>query len=306
MRAPVNVSTWYEAINVCQQQGLGYVIITVLLSAGSTPREAGCKMIVSAGEQFDTIGGGHLEHEAVQTARELLANNKQAQKTVSYPLSSRLGQCCGGAVKVLYEVHVNHDQHMAVFGAGHVAQSLVPMLAQLPMQISWVDSRDNFFNGESSRVSQSSLALTNVKAITNDDPTEELAKLPDNTWVIILTHNHQLDYELVETALKLPTLGFVGMIGSQTKAKNFMTKLEHRGFNALQMSKFISPIGDLSIPGKRPLEVSVSICAQIIRLLHSPSQNDITHKQQVQEDVSTTQQTSTSAQTLLIQTLKGN
>jgi xanthine dehydrogenase accessory factor len=308
MRAHVNVSTWYEAINVCQQQGLGYVIITVLLSAGSTPREAGCKMIVSASEQFDTIGGGHLEHEAVQTARELLANNKQAQKTVSYPLSSRLGQCCGGAVKVLYEVHVNHDQHMAVFGAGHVAQSLVPMLAQLPMQISWVDSRDNFFNGESSRVSQSSLALTNVKAITNDDPTEELAKLPDNTWVIILTHNHQLDYELVETALKLPTLGFVGMIGSQTKAKNFMIKLEHRGFNALQMSKFISPIGDLSIPGKRPLEVSVSICAQLIRLLHGPSQNAVLPSQQTQVDASTYDKTasSTATQTLPPQTLKGN
>lgn len=265
----MRASTWYAALNECQQQGLGYVLITVLVSAGSTPRESGCKMLVTGDEQFDTIGGGHLEHEAVNMARTLLAENLQAQKTISYPLSSSLGQCCGGAVKVLYEVHVNHHQHVAIFGAGHVAQSLVPMLAQLPMQISWIDSRDNFFNGASKRVPDSMLALSNVTAITNDDPTQVLEQLPENAWVIILTHNHQLDYELVETALKHPALAFIGMIGSQTKAKRFMTKLEHRGFSAEQVSKLTSPIGDLSIPGKRPMEVSVSICAQLIRLLNA-------------------------------------
>ncbi len=297
-------TTWYEALNQCQQQGLGYVLITVLMSAGSAPREAGCKMLVTGDEQFDTIGGGHLEFAAVDAARELLAENRQAQKTVSYPLSSSLGQCCGGAVKILYEAHVDHSQHVAIFGAGHVAQSLVPMLAQLPVQIRWIDSRENFFNDASdivpldttsfdttsfdtilaagttsisvpssrsaARVPRSILALSNVTAITNDEPIQELAALPNNTWVIILTHNHQLDYELVESALKHPSLGFIGMIGSQTKAKRFVTKLEHRGFDAAQRAKLTSPIGDLSIPGKRPVEVSVSVCAQLIKLLHAP------------------------------------
>lgn len=273
MRTTIQASTWYEAINACQQQGLGYVLITVMMSAGSTPREAGCKMLVTGDNQFDTIGGGHLEYEAVTTARELLAKNEQAQKTISYPLSSSLGQCCGGAVKLFFEVHVNHHQHVAIFGAGHVAQSLVPMLAQLPMQISWIDSRENFFNGEASPVAASTLALSNVSTITNDEPLEALEQLPNNAWVIIITHNHQLDYELVESALKHPALDFIGMIGSQTKAKRFVTKLEHRGFTAQQIAKLTSPIGDLSIPGKRPLEVSVSICAQLIRLLHSESQS---------------------------------
>lgn len=268
----MRATTWYEALNDCQQKGRSYVLVTVLLSAGSTPREAGCKMLVTGEEQFDTIGGGHLEHEAIQTARELLVENQQAQKIVSYPLSSSLGQCCGGAVKILYEVHVEHHQHLAIFGAGHVAQSLVPMLAQLPVQISWIDSRDNFFNGNLKRVPESILALSNVKAITNDEPTQELEKLPDNAWVIILTHNHQLDYELIETALKHGSLGFIGMIGSETKAKRFITKLEHRGFSRKQIEQVTSPIGDLSIPGKRPVEVSVSICAQLIKLQHAKKQ----------------------------------
>jgi xanthine dehydrogenase accessory factor len=194
---------------------------------------------------------------------------------------------------VLYEVHVEHSQHVAIFGAGHVAQALVPMLAQLPVQIRWIDSRENFFNSASdglpldiarntsaapnfaaivksaARVPSSILALNNVTAITNDEPDQELTALPNNTWVIILTHNHQLDYELVEGALKHPSLGFIGMIGSETKAKRFLTKLEHRGFNASQRAKLTSPICDLSIPGKRPIEVSVSVCAQLIKLLHA-------------------------------------
>lgn len=269
MRKELRPNTWFEAINDCQQQGLGYVLVTVLMSAGSTPREAGCKMVVSGDDQFDTIGGGHLEYEAVNTARELLAHNIQTQKMVSYPLSSRLGQCCGGAVKVLYEVHINHNQHVAIFGAGHVAQALVPMLAQLPMQISWIDSRDNFFNGAQSRVPESTLELANVMAITNDDPLEELTQLPNSTWVIVLTHNHQLDYELIEAALKQSSFSFIGMIGSQTKAKRFTTKLAHRGFSEQQIARLTSPIGDLTIPGKRPVEVSVSICAQLIKLLHT-------------------------------------
>jgi xanthine dehydrogenase accessory factor len=260
-------TTWYEALNQCQQKGLGYVLITVLMSAGSTPRESGCKMVVTGDEQFDTIGGGHLEFAAVKTARELLVEGEQTQKVISYPLSSSLGQCCGGAVKLLFEAHVNHSQHLAVFGAGHVAQALVPMLAQLPVQISWIDSRENFFN----RVSDSTLALSNVKTITSDDPSQEISALPSKTWIIILTHNHQLDYELVECGLKHGSLGFIGMIGSETKAKRFHTRLEHRGFDAAQRAKLCSPVGDLSIPGKRPIEVSVSICAQLIKLLHTPS-----------------------------------
>lgn len=266
----MRVSTWYEALYKCQQQGQGYVLITVVMSAGSAPREAGCKMLITDDQQFDTIGGGHLEFEATRHARELLAKNEQSQTLVSYPLSSSLGQCCGGAVKILYEVHVNHHQHIAVFGAGHVAQSLVPMLAQLPVQISWVDGRERFFEDLPLHM----VNLSNVKAIDNDDPCQVLEALPDNTWVVILTHNHQLDYDLVEAALKHPSIDFVGMIGSQTKAKRFRTKLAHRGFTPEQIAQLISPIGDTSIPGKRPVEVSVSVCAQLIKRLHKFDTNN--------------------------------
>lgn len=254
---------WHQALADCQNRGQSYVLITVLTIAGSTPREAGAKMLVTSEAQFDTIGGGHLELKAIEHARELLLKGQHVQQIQSFPLASKLGQCCGGAMKVLFEVMCNHAQTLAVFGAGHVAKALVPILAQLPLSIRWIDSRENMFDDQ-----HQVLSHANVTKVCDEDPVAELSQLPEKSYLIILTHNHQLDYELVERALTIGNFGFVGMIGSFTKAKRFKTRLQHRGFSDSQIASLVSPIGDFNIQGKRPIEVAVSISAQIINLLN--------------------------------------
>ncbi|MDO6535619.1 xanthine dehydrogenase accessory protein XdhC [Alteromonas stellipolaris] len=271
----MKASTWYEAVAQCQQDGAPYVIVTVISIAGSTPREAGSKMVVTDAQSIDTIGGGHLEFDAIKTAREMLSagagsvgeqgKNNASTEIRSYPLSSKLGQCCGGAVKVLFEVCNRHAQHIAIFGAGHVAKALVPILAQLPLRISWIDSREDLFSHP---------LPANVKKVVEEAPETEVRGLEENTWLVILTHDHQLDYRITEQALKYPALPFVGLIGSQTKAKRFITKLEHRGFNESDLARLATPIGDTSIPGKRPIEVAVSIASQIIQRLHASEDNN--------------------------------
>ncbi|WP_341210328.1 xanthine dehydrogenase accessory protein XdhC [Alteromonas stellipolaris] len=271
----MKASTWYEAVAQCQQDGAPYVIVTVISIAGSTPREAGSKMVVTDAQSIDTIGGGHLEFDAIKTAREMLSTgtgsvgeqgkNYASTEIRSYPLSSKLGQCCGGAVKVLFEVCNRHAQHIAIFGAGHVAKALVPILAQLPLRISWIDSREDLFSHP---------LPANVKKVVEEAPETEVRGLEENTWLVILTHDHQLDYRITEQALKYPALPFVGLIGSQTKAKRFITKLEHRGFNESDLARLATPIGDTSIPGKRPIEVAVSIASQIIQRLHASEDNN--------------------------------
>lgn len=279
----MRLRTWHQALSACEQQGCGYVIITLIASAGSVPRDAGTKMLVTGDAQYDTIGGGHLEFQAINTARELLAKGLPCQQVVSMPLASKLGQCCGGAVKVLFEVMVCHQQHIAIFGAGHVASALLPILAQLPLQIRWIDNRADLFNEHKTaqhiNTSQMQIALQydNVKAIINDDPCEEMARLPNGAWAVILTHNHQLDYRLIEASLAHEHLPFIGMIGSKNKAKRFFTRLEHRGYSPASISKITSPIGDLRIPGKRPIEVAVSISAQLIRLLNETTPQPYTN-----------------------------
>ena len=258
------VRRWFEAIHYSEQHAEGYALITVLTTAGSTPREQGTKMVVTADRQFDTIGGGHLEFKAIELARLALAdsvNKRQNQQAIhSFPLASKLGQCCGGAVKLLIETHVSHRQVLALFGAGHVAQALVPILAQLPLSVRWIDNRESLTPNEP--------LPANVDYLCDDEPVGEIPLLPAGSWVVIMTHDHQLDFELAEKALKQPDLPYVGMIGSQTKAKRFVHRLQSKGISTEQLSRFVTPIGLSDIPGKLPVEVAVSVSAQIIQRLH--------------------------------------
>lgn len=259
------IRRWFEAINYCEQLAEGYALITVIASAGSTPRDQGSKMVITADRQFDTIGGGHLEFKAIKLAREALANsvntNQNQQAVHSFPLASTLGQCCGGAMKLLIETHVSHRQVLALFGAGHVAQALVPILAQLPLSIRWIDNR--------ATLTPAQPLASNVQFVCDDQPTGEIPLLPAGSWVVIMTHDHQLDFELAEKALKQSDLPYIGMIGSQTKAKRFVHRLQAKGLSAQQLSRFYTPIGLTDVPGKLPVEVAVSVSAQIIQRLHN-------------------------------------
>jgi len=253
---------WFDALHQCQQQGSAYVLITLLATAGSTPRDGGSKMIVTGETEYDTIGGGHLEFLVTQQARDLLATGKEQQIVEHYPLASKLGQCCGGAANVLFEVMISHAQQLALFGAGHVAKALVPILAQLPLQIIWVDQRAELF--------PTTELANNVKVHVSEDPTEHVAQLTTAAWVLIMTHNHQLDFDLVSAAIKRPDIDYIGMIGSNTKSRRFQTRLSHKGVKAQQIERLHSPVGLTTIPGKRPIEVAVSIAAQLITMLNPP------------------------------------
>jgi xanthine dehydrogenase accessory factor len=144
------------------------------------------------------------------------------------------------------------------------------------VKITWIDSRESLFsntginNADTSALNYSGLP-DNVNIVVEQEPETEVAQLAPGSWLVILTHDHQLDYRITEQALKYPSLPFVGLIGSQTKAKRFITKLSHRGFDDAALARLYTPIGNPSIPGKRPIEVAVSISAQLIALLHCQS-----------------------------------
>lgn len=250
---------WFDAVSACQNSGRPYVLVTVLASAGSTPRENGCKMVITDDRIYDTIGGGHLEFEATRKARELLASGDPVQHIEHYPLASKLGQCCGGATNVLFEVMQNHCQHLAVFGAGHVAAALIPIVAQLPLQVTWIDNREDMFPHA---------VPDNITCSYSDTPAADVTHLPAGTWVLVMTHDHQLDFDITHAALKRGDLPYVGVIGSDTKARRFKTRLQHRELSDRAMNAFVSPIGNGDIPGKKPVEVAVSVSAQLIQMLH--------------------------------------
>lgn len=253
------ILNWSAAIQHCQQSGSGYVIATIINTQGSTPRDGGSKMVITSDAAYDTIGGGQLEFLLVQQARELLAQNKTCQILKPIPLAAEAAQCCGGNVTVMLEAFAACSWQIALFGAGHVCQSLVTILAGLPCQVRVIDNRPELMTN--------SLPL-NCRYEFYADPTEAIAQLPDDTWNIIFTHDHTLDYALCKTLLADQRFAFMGMIGSQTKALRFRKRLADAGFAAQAIEKMHSPIGLPEVKGKLPMEVAVSIAAQLQSLYY--------------------------------------
>jgi xanthine dehydrogenase accessory factor len=103
MDIPANSAmSWLSTLLRLQQQNVPAVMVTVVSIAGSTPREVGAKIIVTATQLFGTVGGGNLEHQATAIAREQLQSS-QSQSMRRFPLGAGLGQCCGGLVNLLFE-----------------------------------------------------------------------------------------------------------------------------------------------------------------------------------------------------------
>jgi len=254
---------WYQAVALCEDQGEPYVLVTVLGVTGSVPREPSSKMVVTGTQSYDTIGGGHLEYRICQQARERLARQDFTSKMANFPLGASLGQCCGGSVSVLLEANPGCEQELVIFGAGHVAKALVTILGGLPWRITWVDERADQFPAD---------CPGNVRIHHTDDPVGDAPALCAGKQVLILTHNHQLDFDLCRTLLTSGDCAGIGLIGSDTKAERFRKRLDHRGFSAADINSIRCPVGRTDVPGKRPMEVAVSISAELLTLAASPSQ----------------------------------
>lgn len=252
-------TTWMDAIARLRDSAEPYVLVTVIGVQGSTPRESGSKMLVTAETTVDTIGGGHLEFAAIEHARKLLLAGQDAQALEHFPLGPRLGQCCGGRASLLFECFAARGPQVLLFGAGHVGRALAPLLAGLPLRLEWVDSRAAQFP---------QTVPEGVRMRLLDEPEDAVSEAPPGSYFLVMTHNHPLDYALAEAVLKRGDAGFLGMIGSRTKAQRFQMRLEQRGYAPEVIAQLHCPIGLAEVPGKRPLEVAISIAAQVIARYH--------------------------------------
>jgi xanthine dehydrogenase accessory factor len=248
---------WIKAAHHFSQEGDAYVIVTLIGVAGSTPRDSGTKMLIALEETFDSIGGGHLEHKAIKFAKKLLAEGKSCQHLEHFQLGIHLDQCCGGSANVLFECFAKRRVNIMVFGAGHVAEALIPILAALPCQISWVDSREEQFGTLADN-------LDNVNVIVSKCPEDEVAKMPEASYFIVLTHKHQMDFDISLEIIRREDYAYFGLIGSKGKWSRFQQRLLQREVTQKQLSRVNCPIGLKKVPGKMPMEVAISISAEII------------------------------------------
>jgi len=254
---------WNAASYQLNQQSNAYVIVTLIGVSGSTPRNSGTKMVVSNEQCFDTIGGGHLEHVAIKHAHLMLqqgvSTRNNAQHIEHFQLGSNLGQCCGGTATVLFESFVANKVNIMLFGAGHVAQALMPMLSALPCQITWVDSRESQFP-------ENQAAFQHTRFVVSDSPENEVDSMPANSYYIVMTHNHQMDFDISQAVLRRGDFTYLGLIASETKWRRFQQRYKHRDIDQTAVERMHCPIGLPNVQGKLPMEVAVSVAAQIIHI----------------------------------------
>ena len=255
---------WIARLNQWQQQGIPCVMITVLEHRGSTPRNSGTRMLVADHECVASIGGGHLEYQAIAIAREMLeqdpASRTEGIRVESFALGARLGQCCGGQATLSFEYIGEARYPLIIFGAGHVARALVPIVSALPFAVAWIDQRADEFPTP---------LPPGVTTRTSEDPVGEIGELPAQAFYLIMTHNHQLDFELCDRLLRRDDVRYLGMIGSQTKRKRFDYRLSQRDITADRLARLQCPVGLADVPGKHPAEIAVAIAAQLIACYHA-------------------------------------
>jgi xanthine dehydrogenase accessory factor len=253
------------------------VLVRVESTQGSVPRERGAWMGVFAADVAGTIGGGHLEFQAIDEARARLAGKPgqpgQAQ-VVRYPLGPSLGQCCGGVVHLRFDVLgaadvpalrtrlAEHLQPVALFGGGHVGSALARILSTLPFALTWIDSRDGIFPDE---------VPLNVRCEHSDPVQAAVRDLAPGSRVLIMSFSHAEDLDVVAACLKrlrtADDLPYIGLIGSKTKWATFRHRLEERGFGADELARVTCPIGVPGIAGKEPEVIAVAVAAQLLQTL---------------------------------------
>ena len=249
------------------------VLVTVRATQGSAPREPGAWMAVFADAQLGSVGGGHLEWQALQTARAMLRTGAQEAQVQRLALGPTLGQCCGGTVQLLLQpMTVQQAQErahsltptqapLALFGGGHVGQALVRTLLELPFTLRWIDSRDEIFPSE----------LAAQVACEHSDPVQAaVADLAPQSRVLVMSFSHAEDFEIVAACLQRQRargdLPYVGLIGSRSKWASFQSRLRARGFDDAELRHITCPIGIAGIADKRPAVIAVAVAAQLLQV----------------------------------------
>jgi xanthine dehydrogenase accessory factor len=255
------MSDWLQALADLDAAGTPHVLITQIEALGSTPREKGAKMVVTADHLFDTIGGGSLEFQAAAVARGLLTEGRRGLTIEKSILGPDMRQCCGGAVTLLFEPFYPARLTLAVFGAGHVAQALVRILDGVPLRMLWIDERPGVFPPTLPAF---------VSPHHAADPVALASSLPALAHVLVMTHSHERDYQVIRALADRQDLASLGMIGSATKWARFRHRLAEDGLAAERIAAIRCPIGLKGLKGKRPAEIAIGIAAELLLSSQSP------------------------------------
>lgn len=242
------------------------IYVEITATRGSTPRDAGTVMKVTADSTEGTIGGGALEYQAIAQARQMLADNLPETDS-RLALGPSLGQCCGGAVTLHYSraekpteadhppLHILRSDRLDpeilwVWGAGHVGRAVICAAHPQAFRITWVDTEPGRFPSD---------VREGIQVLPAADMPTLAARAPVHAHHLILTYSHDIDLALCAALLQRGAAS-IGLIGSDTKWARFSKRLRALG---LDPDLITCPIGDKSL-GKAPADIAHGVITQLL------------------------------------------
>ncbi|MDX9941176.1 MAG: XdhC family protein [Bacteroidales bacterium] len=239
---------WIEDLARARQEQQPCALCTLTRVEGSFGRKPGARMLVfEEGYPKGTIGGGSVELEVMERAKQLLGEGKSATLDTSNPET--------GAKLGFFIESFLPESELVIFGAGHVVRALVYFAKKLGFRITVVDEREGIF-------SDPVFAGVNTRTMHHLAFLEDFDPAPRH-FLVLCSPKHQNDYEILSKVLGKP-YAYLGMIGNKIKieeAKAFLTDQDRYDLKAFEQVD--APIG-IKLPGKSPEIIGLSIATKLI------------------------------------------
>lgn len=238
-------------------EGRGAAFVTVISAGGSTPRDAGARMLVYADGAIEgTVGGGSVEALVIRQAVECIKKGEGGKFSFELKPKGNTGMICMGAMEVFIDVYKNPFR-VLILGGGHVGVKIAEACRMAGYPYLVADDRKEFANED---------RFPGATAIINEMPQKavEAARVDADTYAVIVTRGHALDRECLEAVLRTPA-AYIGMIGSRDKVEEVCRLLGEKGVHPRKDPRVHAPLG-LNLGGKSPGEIAVSVLAEIMKV----------------------------------------
>ena len=258
----------YQKLSELRSKGKDVVVVTVTEKEGMGPADVGKKMLVSEdGLAFGTVGGGAIEHYAIERSKEVLKSRQSF--TEKYLLMDKeikveedevkLPMACGGKATLFYEF-LGPKQYVYIFGAGHCGAELAKLLKPLGFYTTIIDDRKEIIDSLDDSADEK----------INEGFVEYIEKhrIPDNRYIVVSTPSHIYDFDVLNKIFELGIKPkYFGMLCSKKKIADYLERLYEIRGQDIDLSNFYSPIG-LQTGGDSPEEVAISIAGEILSVFY--------------------------------------
>lgn len=253
-----DVHRHWQKISELLRTGTPFSVVTMIGVRGSAPQIPGAKAIVTSDGVVDgTVGGGKVEARAIEKAIEMLQTpDGRSCQFVTWNLQTDIGMTCGGEVKFFFELYVCNDWKISLFGAGHIAQALVPILLQMNCRVTWIDQRQDWLSKTDEHPRLTKICSQNLQ--------DEVKNLDPGSFFVLMTQGHATDLPVLAEVLQTAHPPYIGVLGSLQKAKVLRRDLKDMGVSEEKIASFFCPMG-LPIGNNTPPEVAISVLSQLIQ-----------------------------------------